>query len=42
MSFAGYVLLLVGGFLLLMILGVPIAYSLSISAIFTVFSQASS
>jgi len=36
MGFVEYVLLLIGGFLLLMILGVPIAFSLSISAIFTV------
>ncbi len=35
MSFAGYIILLIGGFLLLMVLGVPIAFSLSISALFT-------
>ncbi len=35
MSFAGYIIMLVGGFLLLMVLGVPIAFSLSISALFT-------
>ena len=35
MSFAGYILLLIGGFLLLMVLGVPIAFSLSIAALFT-------
>ena len=35
MSFAGYIILLIGGFLLLMVLGVPIAFALSISALFT-------
>lgn len=35
MSFAGYILLLIGGFLVLMALGVPIAFSLSIAALFT-------
>ena len=35
MSFAGYIIMLVGGFLLLMVLGVPIAFALSISALFT-------
>lgn len=41
MSFAAYVLLLVGGFLLLMALGVPIAFSLSISALITVLIDGS-
>lgn len=36
MSFTMYVLLLIGSFLLMMALGVPIAFSLSLSAIFTV------
>lgn len=36
MGFAEYVLILIGGFLVMMLLGVPIAFSLSISAIFTV------
>ncbi len=35
MSFAGYIIMLIGGFLLLMVLGVPIAFALSISALFT-------
>ena len=35
MSFGALVLLLIGGFLLLMILGVPIAFALSIAALFT-------
>ena len=34
-SFGALVLILIGGFLLLMILGVPIAFSLSIAALFT-------
>ena len=34
-SFPVLVLMLVGGFLLLMMLGVPIAFSLSIAALFT-------
>lgn len=36
LGFGGYVAMLVGGFLVMMILGVPIAYSLSISALATV------
>ena len=40
-SFGVLVLMLIGGFLLLMVLGVPIAFSLAIAAVFTVMVDGS-